>query len=68
MPYTLYCAIIGRNDLFPAVINETRTVGELKDEIKTKKARTLASIEADNLVLYNVDIDISSDEAHEHAM
>ena len=61
MPYTLYCAIIGRNDndIFPIHINETQTVGELKHEIK-KKAETTGS--AHNLKLYKVDINISDDD------
>ena len=64
---SFYCAIIGRNDndIFPVAINEARTVGELKDEIK-KKAETTSP--AHTLTLYQVNIDISRDGACEHVM
>ena len=40
-------------------------MAELKDRIREKKQHTLASYEADTLTLYQVNIDISSDEAFE---
>jgi len=59
--YTLLCAIIGeRTDPFPIHIEETRIVGDLKEDIKMKKKRVLAEIEADTLALYKTDIDIDA--------
>ena len=65
MPYPLYCAIIGDKNLITLDVNETWSTGQLQNYIKAKKetrgpARTLT--------LYKVNIDISSDEALEHAM
>ena len=68
MPYNLCCAILGHKTAFSVDIDETRMVGELKDEIKAKKAHALSSYDADSLVLYKVNINIpdngDNDEAY----
>ena len=49
---TIFCTIVGRNSVFSVDIRTSRTVGDLKDEIKEKKAITLVNYEADALTLY----------------
>ena len=56
MPYALVCAIIGDKETFEFDIQETETVGGLRNRIKAEKAQTLASVGARNLTLYKVDI------------
>jgi hypothetical protein len=65
MSYLLFCAIIGRKTAFEIDIQETRTVSGLKDQIKAE-AETPGP--ARHLTLYQVDIDISTDEACEQAL
>ena len=65
MPYTLYCAILGDKNLITLDVNESWSTGQLQNHIKETQetpgpARTLT--------LYQVNIDISSDEAFEHAI
>ena len=61
MPYTLFCAIIGHKDKAPfsVKIDKTETVYELKTRIKAKNEHALASLNAYDLMLYKVDIDVS---------
>ena len=67
MPHTFYCAIIGRkdNDIFPITIDESKTVGELKHEIKQAAGTTGL---AHTLKLCKVNINISTNEALERVM
>jgi hypothetical protein len=65
MSYLLSCAIIGGKASFEIDIQETRTVGALKNRIKAA-AETTGPVY--NLVLYQVDIDVPTDEAFEQAM
>ena len=62
MPYELFCAIIGHKGLITLNVDGTWTVGKLQEHIKEKKPHLLASYEADTLVLYKVDIDVSNKE------
>jgi hypothetical protein len=55
MPYTIFCAITGYEP-FSVNIDETRTVGELKNSIKAKAAQILASVDALALTLYRIDV------------
>ena len=63
MPRNLFCAILGENSPLSVPFDETQIVDELKKLIKKEAAQTLASVDAHNLTLYEVNIDISSDEA-----
>lgn len=54
---TIFCIIIGENYPFPVDIDDGYTVGDLKREIKAQKPHALASIDADALVLYQIDVD-----------
>ena len=55
MESTVMCAILGsEKEVFPINMDQTRTVGELKSNIKQAKHETLASFEASDLKLYNV--------------
>jgi hypothetical protein len=62
MPITLACIIIGQATAFTVTINETQYVDELKDEIKKKQQHNLAEVDADQLTLYKVNIDVSTKE------
>ena len=52
MLHTLSCIVIGETTAFPVDIDETQTVGELKDAIKEKKQVALKAIDANKLTLY----------------
>src|SRR4051794_2282607 len=53
---TLLCLVNGTSSAFPVRIDKTLLVGDLKDEIKMKKAPKFDSFAADELTLWNVDI------------
>ncbi|THH02631.1 hypothetical protein EW145_g6727 [Phellinidium pouzarii] len=57
---TLQCLVYGGRDpikhIFPVEIARTKTVGQLKDEIKAKKP-AFANIAADDLLLWKAEID-----------
>jgi Crinkler effector protein N-terminal domain len=57
MPYTLFCIILRGTTLFPVTIDETRSVGELKEAIKKEKEPEFDAFDADALTLYRVKID-----------
>jgi len=51
----LFCWILDvSHSPFPVDIDDSRTVGHLKEEILTKKSATFANIEADQLILWKV--------------
>ena len=61
----LFCAVIGGETLSRVKIKKTQTVGDLKNKIKSTEELDSA---AHSLTLYQVDLDISSDDAYLHAM
>jgi hypothetical protein len=63
-PITPLCTIIGDTTAFPVTINDDQYVCELKEEIKKGNPQTLANVEAEDLRLYRVKIDVSNDEAY----
>ena len=56
--HTIFCTIHGGNPAssqsFSVKIDENETVGELKDYILQKKPKSLANVEADELILYKI--------------
>ena len=51
----LFCWILDMSySPFPVDIDDSRTVGHLKEEILAKKSATFANIEADQLTLWKV--------------
>src|SRR6266702_4571868 len=57
----LNCLILGddpRRRIFPVKIEETESVGDLKDAIKEKKKHTFNNVDADTLDLWSVFIDV----------
>jgi hypothetical protein len=54
--YTIFCLLEDRGGPFPVDIDQTRTVGHLKDAIKEKKVADLAGVDADHLNLYHVNL------------
>jgi hypothetical protein len=56
MLYTITCAIIGKYVSFDIKIDETEPVKTLKEAIKDKRKNALASYDADDLELYQIDI------------
>jgi hypothetical protein len=65
MTYTISCLLIGEATRFSVELDETSTVDELKDAIKSEIG---GSLPAHHLTLYRVDIDTPTDEAVEQAM
>jgi len=61
-PYTVYCAILGDNTLFPVTINGDQSVGELKKQIKVEEPLKLASFGASTLTLYKVEISLKEND------
>ena len=59
---TIFCIIIGENRAFPVDIDNGHTVGDLTIEIKAEKLQRLATIDADALVLYQIDVDGTDEE------
>jgi hypothetical protein len=52
--YTIFCLLEDRGGPFPVDIDQTRTVGHLKDAIRSKNPVTLATVDAKDLTLYHV--------------
>jgi len=59
MSHPVWCFLVGGTDIFPVDIDQTKTVGHLKDEIKTKQQQKLDHIDATDLKLYRVEIEDS---------
>ena len=56
MLYTIWCIIIGNTTPFPVEIDETKSVGVLKDHIKKKAEPRLDAFAAHELTLYKIDV------------
>jgi hypothetical protein len=58
--YTLFCVVEGEStsNAFPVEIEPTKSIGSLKDAIKTKKSPRFNDIAADKLKLYKVSIPV----------
>ncbi|KAF9304398.1 hypothetical protein BG003_001713, partial [Podila horticola] len=61
---TLFCLVEGEptSNAFPVDIVPTKTIGVLKDFIKTKKAPRFDDVAADELTLWRVSILITDDD------
>ena len=65
--YTVKCAILSQNEpAFPIQMDETKTVGDLKAEIK--RYQLLHDVVASHLELYKVHISIPDREAYKQVM
>jgi hypothetical protein len=56
---TLFCLVHGDNpsrNAFPVEIDKSKTIGQLKEIIKTKKANDFKDVDADKLILWRVSI------------
>jgi len=53
---TLLCLVDGESTPFPAEIESTKTIGQLKDVIKVKKTNEFSDVDADKLTLWKVSI------------
>ncbi|KAG0195067.1 hypothetical protein BGX28_002366, partial [Mortierella sp. GBA30] len=51
---TLFCLVDGESTPFPVEIESTKTIGQLKDAIKAKKAPRFDDVAADELTLWRV--------------
>ncbi|KAF9314604.1 hypothetical protein BG003_003982 [Podila horticola] len=60
----LFCLVNGEptSNAFPVEIKSTKTIGDLKDLIKTKKTPEFDDIAADKLTLWRVTIPITDDD------
>jgi len=61
MSYTIWCILIGEDSQFPVKLDETKTVYDLKEEIKTKNNPRLNNFAATELTLYKIDVDATED-------
>ena len=68
MSYTLLCAILGKETPFAIQADGNELVYELKRRICAEEHQTLASFQASNLILYKVNIEVSSQETFSMAM
>ena len=59
--YTIFCFLQGQGRPFPVDIDETRTVAHLRMEIKNKNSVALATVDADALQLYHVNLPYDKD-------
>ena len=57
MPSEVFCFIPGEDSSFPVKIDETESVGTLKEEIKAAKHPELEHVAANKLTLYKVEIE-----------
>ena len=58
--YTIFCLLEGESVSFPVEIDETKSVGVLKDHIKEKMSAV--HVEAHKLELYRIDVDASDEQ------
>jgi Crinkler effector protein N-terminal domain len=63
MPYTILCIITGETTPFSVTIDETQSVGELKDAIKKETEPELNAFDAHTLTLYRIDVNGSNNES-----
>jgi hypothetical protein len=55
----LWCLLLGNNSSFKVVIEQDNDIDDLKEVIKEKKKNDLSNVDADNLILWSVEIDQS---------
>jgi len=58
--YSLTCFLIGSDGTFQVKIDRTELVGNLKDAIKEKKPVALKDVDADQLTLYKINVDVNA--------
>ncbi|KAI0299587.1 hypothetical protein BC826DRAFT_995400 [Russula brevipes] len=56
---TLFCWVLGKGSSFPVDIEDSKTVGHLKEEILRKNSNGLPGIDAIDLKLWKVSIPVS---------
>jgi Crinkler effector protein N-terminal domain len=62
MLYRLLCIVIGETNPIVVDINDDQLVAHLKDAIKKKKEHVLGAFDANDLTLYQVNIDASNEQ------
>ena len=63
--YTLCCFVPGAKDTFPVDINEGMTVGQLKKAIKNEKPIAFKDVDAADLTLHQIKVDVSNKDEYE---
>ncbi|KAF8931909.1 hypothetical protein BGZ47_011637, partial [Haplosporangium gracile] len=60
---SLFCLVNGEatSNAFPVEIEATKTIGDLKELIKTKKTNDFQDVDADKLTLWRVSISVADD-------
>jgi len=66
--YTLCCFVPGAKDTFPVDINEGMTVGQLKKAIKNEKPIAFKDVDAADLTLHQINVDISNESEYDNIM
>ena len=64
--YTIYCLLEGEKNLFPVKIDEDMSAGFLMKEIKKEKSVALKTVDANNLKLYHVGIELDESDEQLH--
>ncbi|KAG9071583.1 hypothetical protein KI688_005796 [Linnemannia hyalina] len=62
--HTLFCLVEGEatSNAFPVEIGSTKTIGDLKELIKTEKTNVFSDVDADQLTLWRVSIPITDED------
>ena len=58
MLYTLFCIVLGESKLFSVKVDETLSVDELRKKIKNEKPFRFKDVDADELTLHKIKVDI----------
>ena len=66
MVYPLNCIVLGEKNIFQVKINETQSVIELKQEIKKGKDIRFKDIDADELTLHRIKINLDVSDEDEY--
>ncbi|KAF9367146.1 hypothetical protein CPB97_006237, partial [Podila verticillata] len=57
--FNFFCVVDGESTLFSVEIEPSKTIGDLKDAIKAKKANDFSDVDADKLTLWKVSIPVA---------
>jgi len=70
MAYTLFCIVRGDTNLFSVKVDETQTVDELKKAIKSENSHKFENVDAYELTLHQIEInlDLSNEDEYDRIL
>jgi len=70
MAYTLFCIVPGDKNLFSVKVDETQTVDELKKAIKSENSHKFENVDAYELTLHQIEInlDVSNEDEYDRIL